>query len=68
MYDFLEDYVDTKFFLREKGIKFVTSQKNREKSYTQVNGDIALCQKRKGHLIIRNEAFNKIFDCGLIFC
>lgn len=51
MYDFLEDYVDTKYFLREKGIKFVTSQKNREKSYTQVNGDIALCQKR-------NQQFN----------
>ncbi|MDD6489266.1 MAG: DNA (cytosine-5-)-methyltransferase [Clostridia bacterium] len=46
MYDFLEDYVDTKYFLKEKGIKFVTSRKNREKSYTQVNGDIALCQKR----------------------
>lgn len=51
MYDFLEDYVDTKYFLREKGIKFVTSHKNREKSYTQVNGDIALCQKR-------NQQFN----------
>ncbi len=51
MYDFLEDYVDTKYFLREKGIKFVTSHKNRMKSYTQVNGDIALCQKR-------NQEFN----------
>lgn len=46
MYDFLEDYVDTKYFLREKGIKFVTSHKNREKCYTQINGDVALCQKR----------------------
>ena len=45
MYDFLEDYVDTKYFLREKGIKFVTSHKNKQKCYTQVNGDIALCQK-----------------------
>lgn len=51
MYDFLEDYIDTKYFLREKGIKFVTSHKNHEKSYTQVNGDIALCQKR-------NQQFN----------
>ena len=40
MYDFLEDYIDTKYFLREKGIKFVTSHKNREKSYTQINGDV----------------------------
>lgn len=51
MYDFLEDYVDTKYFLREKGVKFVTSHKNRTKCYTQVNGDIALCQKR-------NQQFN----------
>lgn len=46
MYDFLEDYVDTKYFLKEKGIKFVTSHKNRDKCYTQINGDIQLCQKR----------------------
>ena len=46
MYDFLEDYIETKYFLREKGVKFVTSEKNRLKHYTQVNGDIALCQKR----------------------
>ena len=51
MYDFLEDYVDTKYFLKEKGIKFVTSHKNRIKCYTQINGDIALCQKR-------NQQFN----------
>lgn len=51
MYDFLEDYVDSKYFLKEKGIKFVTSHKNREKCYTQINGDIALCQKR-------NQQFN----------
>lgn len=51
MYDFLEDYISTKYFLREKGVKFVTSRKNREKSYTQINGDVALCQKR-------NQQFN----------
>ncbi len=51
MYDFLEDFIDTKYFLREKGIKFVTSSKNRNKCYTQINGDIALCQKR-------NQQFN----------
>lgn len=51
MSDFLEDYVDTKYFLKKKGIKFVTSRKNREKSYTQINGKIALCQKR-------NQQFN----------
>ncbi|WP_276865222.1 DNA cytosine methyltransferase [Mediterranea massiliensis] len=51
MYDFLEDYIDSKYFLKEKGIKFVTSHKNRNKSYTQINGDIQLCQKR-------NQQFN----------
>ena len=51
MYDFLEDFVDTKYFLKEKGVKFVTSSKNREKCYTQINGDVALCQKR-------NQQFN----------
>ena len=28
MYDFLEDYIDSKYFLKEKGVKFVTSHKN----------------------------------------
>jgi DNA (cytosine-5)-methyltransferase 1 len=31
--------------LRDKGVKFVTSSKNRLKRYTQISGDIALCQK-----------------------
>lgn len=51
MYDFLEDSFSSKYFLKEKGIKFVTSTKNREKSYTQINGDVQLCQKR-------NQQFN----------
>ncbi len=51
MYDFLEDYISSKYFLKEKGIKFVTSTKNRQKCYTQINGDIQLCQKR-------NQQFN----------
>ena len=45
MQDFLEDYIDSKYYLKEKGVKFVTSSKNRKKRYTQINGDIALCQK-----------------------
>lgn len=45
MQDFLEDYIDSKYYLKEKGIKFVTSSKNRLKRYTQINGKIALCQK-----------------------
>ncbi|ANQ48039.1 DNA (cytosine-5-)-methyltransferase [Flammeovirga sp. MY04] len=45
MQDFLEDYTDSKYYLKEKGVKFVTSTKNRKKRYTQINGEIALCQK-----------------------
>lgn len=45
MYDLLEDFVDDKYFLPEKGIKFVTDFKNIDKKYTQINGDVALCQK-----------------------
>jgi len=45
MQDFLEDFIDSKYYLKEKGIKFVTSSKNRNKRYTQINGQIALCQK-----------------------
>lgn len=45
MQDFLEDFIDSKYYLKEKGVKFVTSSKNRKKRYTQINGEIALCQK-----------------------
>jgi len=45
MKDYLEDFVDSQFFLKEKGVKFVTSVKNQKKSYTQINGNVALCQK-----------------------
>ncbi len=43
--DLLEDSTDSKYFLPEKGIKFVTNPKNLEKKYTQINGKIALCEK-----------------------
>jgi DNA (cytosine-5)-methyltransferase 1 len=45
MQDYLEDYAESQFFLKEKGVKFVTSLNNQKKSYTQINGDVALCQK-----------------------
>lgn len=45
MQDFLEDFTDSKYYLKDKGIKFVTSSKNKNKRYTQINGDIMLCQK-----------------------
>lgn len=45
MQDFLEDFTNSKYYLKEKGVKFVTSSKNRNKRYTQINGEVALCQK-----------------------
>lgn len=45
MKDFLETNNIEKYFLPEKGIKFVTNEKNIKKKYTQINGNIALCQK-----------------------
>ena len=45
MQDLLEDATESKYFLRDKGVKFVTSSKNRRKRYTQINGEVALCQK-----------------------
>ena len=45
MKDFLEDNIPNKYYLPEKGIKFVIDDKNIQKRYTQINGDIALCQK-----------------------
>lgn len=45
MQDLLQDVVPEKYFLPEKGIKFVTDIKNLSKRYTQVNGTVALCQK-----------------------
>ena len=45
MQDLLEDTTESDYFLKRKGVKFVTSSKNRQKRYTQINGAIALCQK-----------------------
>lgn len=45
MQDLLEDIVEDKYFLPEKGVKFVTNKKNLNKKYTQVDGAVALCQK-----------------------
>jgi DNA (cytosine-5)-methyltransferase 1 len=45
MQDLLLDNPEKKYFLPEKGIKFVSSEKNLKKRYTQIDGKIALCQK-----------------------
>lgn len=49
MKDYLEDKVDEKYFISEKGVEYVTNPKRIEKKFTQVNGDIALCITAKGN-------------------
>ena len=49
--DLLETEIPNKYFLKEKGFKFITQTINHKKSYTQINGNIMLCQKR-------NQQFN----------
>lgn len=51
MKDYLESNVAEKYYLGSKGIEFVTKNKNLNKQYTQINGDVALCQKK-------NQQFN----------
>ena len=51
IYDFLDLEFDNKYFLKQKGVSFVSRKLNYEKSYTQVNGQVMLCQKR-------NQQFN----------
>ncbi|PIQ91653.1 MAG: DNA (cytosine-5-)-methyltransferase, partial [Parcubacteria group bacterium CG11_big_fil_rev_8_21_14_0_20_39_22] len=41
MQDLLEDYPEEKYYLGQKGVNFVTSKKNLDKRYTQINGSIA---------------------------
>lgn len=50
-FDMLDKHIPANLFLKQKGSNFVTRTINYVKSYTQVNGDIALCQKR-------NQQFN----------
>ena len=51
VYDLLEDIIEDKYFLKEKGFHFITESVNHTKSYTQINGAVQLCQKR-------NQQFN----------
>lgn len=51
MQDFLLDVVPGKYYLPEKGVKFVLDEGNLTKRYTQVDGKVQLCQKK-------NQQFN----------
>ena len=51
MKDFLIDNAPGGYFLPEKGVDFVTMEKNLTKRYTQIDGEVQLCQKK-------NQQFN----------
>ena len=51
MIDFLLDNAPGGYFLPEKGVDFVTSEKNLSKKFTQIDGEVQLCQKK-------NQQFN----------
>lgn len=51
MKDFLINNAPGGYFLPKKGVEFVTKQKNLDKRFTQIDGDIQLCQKK-------NQQFN----------
>lgn len=51
MQDFLLENVSGKYYLPKKGVDFVTSEKNLTKRYTQIDGEVQLCQKK-------NQQFN----------
>ncbi len=49
--DFLIDNVSGKYYLPKKGVDFVTNETNLNKRYTQIDGEVSLCQKK-------NQQFN----------
>lgn len=51
MQDFLMENAPGGYFLPAKGVAFVTKEKNLEKRFTQIDGEIQLCQKK-------NQQFN----------
>ena len=51
MKDFLMENAPGGYFLPAKGVAFVTMEKNLEKRFTQIDGEVQLCQKK-------NQQFN----------
>lgn len=49
--DFLIENVSGKYYLPKKGVDFVMDKKNLNKRYTQIDGEVSLCQKK-------NQQFN----------
>lgn len=49
MKDYLEDEVDEKYYLSNRGVEYVTKPERLKKKITQINGDVALCITAKGN-------------------
>lgn len=65
MKDFLVDNVSGKYYLNQKGVDFVTKETNLLKKWTQIDGEIQLCQKKNqqfnwhGDFVFEEENKNK---------
>lgn len=65
MKSFLLDNVYGRYYLPKKGVAFVTDSENLSKRYTQIDGDIALCEKKNqqfnwhGDFVFEEENTNK---------
>ena len=76
MKDFLIDNAPGGYFLPAKGVDFVTMEKNLTKRFTQIDGDVQLCQKKNqqfnwhGDFVFQSEEdaqTNHIPDLGKYF-
>ena len=62
MQDFLLENAPGGYFLPEKGVDFVISEKNLSKRFTQIDGEVQLCQKKNqqfnwhGDFVFQSEA------------
>lgn len=62
MQDFLIENAPGGYFLPAKGVEFVTKEKNLQKKFTQIDGEIQLCQKKNqqfnwhGDFVFQSEA------------
>lgn len=66
MKDYLLDNVSAKYYLPVKGVNFVLDEKNIKKRYTQIDGEIQLCQKANqqfnwhGDFVFEEETKDKV--------
>lgn len=68
MKDFLMDNAPGGYFLPKKGVEFVTMEKNLAKKFTQIDGEVQLCQKKNqqfnwhGDFVFQSEEDAKAYD------